>query len=102
MSPMIKHYGTQKKMNDIKKIQNLQLDKLLGSKYTFPDGDYIKVIEIKLRDKQIEGKGEDGIAPFITYEIRQGPGIPRRLTMFHQEFIDTYGHLFSVELGREE
>lgn len=83
-------------------IKKLKLDKLSGSKYTFPDGDFIKVIEIKLRDKQIEGKGEEGIAPFIMYEIQQGPGIPRRLSMFYQEFIDTYGHLFSVELGRKE
>ena len=83
-------------------MKKLKLDKLSGSKYTFPDGDSIKVIEIKLRDKQIEGKGEEGIAPFIMYEIQQGPGIPRRLSMFHQEFIDTYGHLFSVELGRKE
>ena len=83
-------------------IKKLKLDKLSGSKYTFPDGDSIKVIEIKLRDKQIEGKGEEGIAPFIMYEIQQCPGIPRRLSMFYQEFIDTYGHLFSVELGRKE
>ena len=83
-------------------IKKLKLDKLSGSKYTFPDGDSIKVIEIKLRDKQIEGKGKEGIAPFIMYEIQQGPGIPRRLSMFYQEFIDTYGHLFSVELGRKE
>ena len=83
-------------------MKKLKLDKLSGSKYTFPDGDSIKVVEIKLRDKQIEGKGEEGIAPFIMYEIQQGPGIPRRLSMFHQEFIDAYGHLFSVELGRKE
>ena len=83
-------------------MKKLKLDKLSGSKYTFPDGDSIKVVEIKLRDKQIEGKGEEGIAPFIMYEIQQGPGIPRRLSMFYQEFIDTYGHLFSVELGRKE
>ena len=83
-------------------MKKLKLDKLSGSKYTFPDGDSIKVVEIKLRDKQIEGKGEEGIAPFIMYEIQQGPGIPRRLSMFHQEFIDTYGHLFSVVLGRKE
>lgn len=83
-------------------MKKLKLDKLSGSQYTFPDGDSIKVIEIKLRDKQIEGKGEEGIAPFIMYEIQQGPGIPRRLSMFYQEFIDTYGHLFSVELGRKE
>ncbi len=83
-------------------IKKLKLDKLVGAKYTFPDGDSIQVYSVKLRDKQIENKGEEGIAPFITYEIQQGPGIPRRLTMFYQEFIDTYGHLFSDELGREK
>ncbi len=81
-------------------IKKLKLDKLVGAKYSFPDGDSIKVFEVKLRDKLIEGKGEEGIAPFIMYEIQQGPGIPRRLTMFYQEFIDTYGHLFADELGR--
>jgi len=82
-------------------IKKLRLHKLIGAKYTFPDGDYLQVREVKLRDKGIEGKGEDGIAPMITYHIRQGPGIPRQLNMFYQEFIDTYGHLFAKELGRE-
>jgi hypothetical protein len=82
-------------------IKKLRLDKLVGAKYTFPDGDYLQITEVKLRDKGIEGKGEDGIAPMITYHIRQGPGIPRQLNMFYQEFIDTYGHLFAKELGRE-
>ncbi len=63
-------------------IKKLKLDKLSGSKYTFPDGDSIKVIEIKLRDKQIEGKGEEGPAPVIMYEIQQGHGTPRRLSVF--------------------
>jgi len=83
-------------------IKKLKLEDLVGAKYVFPDGDSIKVFEVKLRDKQIENKGEVGIAPFITYEIQQGPGIPRRLSMFYQEFLDTYGHLFAKELNREE
>ena len=83
-------------------IKKLKLEDLVGAKYVFPDGDSIKVFEVKLRDKQIENKGEEGIAPFITYEIQQGPGIPRRLSMFYQEFLDTYGHLFAKELNREE
>lgn len=108
MSPMIKR--SQKKMTDInydpnqwpEEIKKLRLDKLVGAKYAFPDGDYILVTEVKLRDKGIEGKGVDGIAPCIKYHIQQGPGIPRQLTMFYQEFIDTYGHLFTKELGREK
>jgi len=79
----------------------LKLEDLVGAKYVFPDGDSIKVFEIKLRDRGIENKGKEGIAPFITYEIQQGPGIPRRLSMFYQEFLDTYGHLFGKELGRQ-
>jgi|TARA_R110002167_G_scaffold69934_1_gene196961 hypothetical protein len=82
-------------------IKKLQLDKLVGSKYTFPDGDSIEVTQIKLRDKVIENKGTDGIAPFVTYKVQQGPGIPRMLGMFYQEFIDTYGHLFPNELGHK-
>tara|TARA_Y100000389_G_scaffold68433_2_gene64903 strand:- start:519 stop:818 length:300 start_codon:yes stop_codon:yes gene_type:complete len=81
-------------------IKKLRLDKLVGAKYTFPDGDYLLVTEVKLRDRGIEGKGVDGIAPCVKYHIQQGPGIPRQLTMFYQEFIDTYGHLFADELGR--
>ncbi len=83
-------------------IIKLKLHKLVGAKYAFPDGDYLQIVEVKLRDKGIEGKGEDGIAPCIKYHIQQGPGIPRQLTMFYQEFIDTYGHLFAKELGREK
>ena len=102
---MIKHYGTQKKMSDnnLNDFENnkLRLDELVGSKYVFPDGDSIQVKEIKIRDKPIDGQGIDGSAPFITYLIQQGPGIPRQLSMFYQEFIDTYGHLFTKELDRE-
>ena len=83
-------------------IKKLRLDKLVGAKYTFPDGDYLLVTEVKLRDRGIEGKGVDGIAPCVKYHIQQGPGIPRQLTMIYQEFIDTYGHLFAKELGREK
>jgi hypothetical protein len=81
-------------------IKKLKLDKLVGAKYSFPDGDSIRVVEVKLRDKLIEGKGQEGIAPFIMYEIQQGPGIPIRMSMLYQEIIYTYGHLFSDELGR--
>jgi len=88
-------------LNQSSEIQKLQLEKLVGSKYVFPDGDYIQVKEIKMRDRVIENKAREGIAPYVTYMIGQGPGIPRQLGMFYQEFIDTYGHLFAKELNRE-
>lgn len=57
---------------------------LVGKKHTFEDGDSIEVVQVKRRD--------DGI--WITYHVQQGPGIPRKLLMKTEEFIDNYGHLF--------
>jgi hypothetical protein len=74
-------------------------DGLVGAKHTFPDGDSIMIFEIKLRDRLIEGAGIEGITPFITYEIQQGPGIPRRLTMSYNDFLGAYGHLFPLMGG---
>ena len=75
---------------------------LVGTKHTFPDGDSIMIFEIKLRDRLIEGEGIEGITPYIIYEIQQGPGIPRRLTMSYNEFLRTYGHLFPAMSGIQE
>jgi|TARA_R110000868_G_scaffold1170_1_gene9016 hypothetical protein len=75
---------------------------LVGSKHTFPDGDSIMIFEIKLRDRLIEGEGIEGITPFVTYEIQQGPGIPRRHTMSYNQFLGTYGHLFPAMSGKQE
>jgi hypothetical protein len=61
---------------------------LIGAKHTFSDNDSIEIIAVKLRDF------DEGISPFITYLIQQGPGIPRKLVMEFNEFIRTYGHLF--------
>jgi len=59
--------------------------KYLGKKYTFPDGNYIEVIQIKSR-----GPGQN----YITFHIKQGPGIARKLIVPLAEFGGTYGHLF--------
>jgi len=77
-------------------------DGLVGSKHTFPDNDSIMIFEIKLRDRLIEGEGVEGITPFITYEIQQGPGLPRRHVMPYNEFLRTYGHLFPAMSGIQE
>jgi len=58
---------------------------LVGQKFTFADGDYLEVIQIKWRGD------EDYL---VTYHVQQGPGIPRKLVMSLQEFIGTYGYLF--------
>lgn len=59
---------------------------LIGKSYVFEDGNLIKVTQMKERD---EGK------ILVTYEIHNGPGIPRRLVMEYPEFVSTFGHLFN-------
>lgn len=72
-------------MND--DIPNIEDYKhLLGKTYSFEDGDSLEIIQIKRRD--------DG--PWITYNVQQGPGIPRKLVMFAPEFVNMYGHLFGL------
>lgn len=58
---------------------------IIGKKYTFADGDFLEVIQIKSRSADIN---------LVTYLVQQGPGIPRKLVMEYNEFIGTYGHLF--------
>ena len=77
-------------------------DGLVGSKHTFPDGDSIMIFEIKLRDRLLEGEGREGVSPFVTYEIQQGPGQPRRHHMSYNAFLSTYGHLFPSMIGKQE
>lgn len=60
------------------------MNDLVGKSYTFEDGNKIEVFQIKRRDE-----GE-----FVTYHVYQGPGIPRKLIMQLDEFINNYGHLF--------
>ncbi len=66
----------------------LTKDNIVGIKHKFEDGDSIEVIQLKSRSEEIH---------LVTYHIQQGPGIPRKLVMELNQFIDTYGHLFEVE-----
>jgi hypothetical protein len=68
--------------------QKMVPENLLGAKHVFADGDSIEIVSVKLRDF------DGGISPFVSYQIQQGPGIPRKLVMEFNEFIKTYGHLF--------
>lgn len=63
----------------------LTKDNIVGLKHKFEDGDSIEVIQVKSRNDELH---------LVTYHIQQGPGIPRKLIMELNEFIDTYGHLF--------
>jgi hypothetical protein len=60
-------------------------ERLIGEKFTFADGDWLEVIQIKWR-------GDEDF--LVTYHVQQGPGIPRKLVMSLQEFLLTYGYLF--------
>jgi hypothetical protein len=60
------------------------LQKMVGKKYTFEDGDSLEIIQVKRRDN----------GPWVTFHVQQGPGIPRKLIMMLDEFQVTYGHLF--------
>lgn len=61
---------------------------IVGLNHTFDDNDSITVMQIKMRDGNI---------PWVTYQIQQGPGIPRKLVMQLDEFVNMYGHLFGVK-----
>jgi hypothetical protein len=58
---------------------------LVGQQYTFEDGNWLKVTQIKRRD--------DGY--WVTYLVRVGPGIPRMHVSPVGEFMQTYSHLFT-------
>jgi hypothetical protein len=60
---------------------------IIGKTHKFEDGDSITVIQIKIRDEN---------EPWVTYHVQQGPGIPRKLVMKYEEFVQLYGHLFGL------
>jgi hypothetical protein len=69
---------------DMEKVTAEWAEKLRDLSYVFEDGDSIEVVQVKRRDT----------GPYVTFNIRQGPGIPRKLVLSIDEFINTYGHLF--------
>ena len=64
------------------------MQNLVGKSYIFEDGSSITITQIKTIDDNI---------PWITYDIIQGPGIPRKLLMKYNEFMDHFGHLFNIK-----
>lgn len=61
------------------------MDNLVGKSYRFDDGSSISVTQVKNRDEGVQ---------LVTYNIQQGPGLPRKLVMTMDEFVSTFGHLF--------
>ena len=61
---------------------------LIGRAYTFPDGNKIEVMQIIERDNN---------ELWVTFQVYDGPGIPRRTVMSMSDFIGYYGHLFPEE-----
>jgi hypothetical protein len=60
----------------------------IGRQFTFEDNRSIKIIDVKLRDR-------DTVEWWVTYEIKFArDGVPKRLSMTEREFISAFGHLF--------
>jgi hypothetical protein len=60
----------------------------IGRQFTFEDNRSIKIIDIKIRDR-------DAVEWWVTYEVKFAKdGIPKRLSMTEKEFISAFGHLF--------
>jgi len=60
---------------------------LVGKSYIFEDGNRIEVIQIREQDEMRGGAS-------VTYLAYQGPGIPQKLILNYDQFIDIYGQLF--------
>lgn len=73
----------QSDYDEIKRVENYLY--LVGKTFRFEDGDKIEIVQIKRRDTGL----------VVTYHVFQGPGIPRKLVMSLEDFLETYGHLFN-------
>jgi hypothetical protein len=70
---------------------NIDEYNLVGQKYLFPDGNGIKVVQIKMRDDGI------GVTPYVTFLTFSGKGIPRKEVVTLTHFIGSFGHLFGIK-----
>jgi hypothetical protein len=60
---------------------------LVGRSYTFEDGNRMEIIQVREQDELRGGAS-------VTYLAYQGPGIPQKLVLNLEQFIDIYGQLF--------
>ena len=60
---------------------------LVGKSYTFEDGNRMEIIQVREQDELRGGAS-------VTYLAYQGPGIPQKLILNLEQFIEIYGQLF--------
>ena len=60
---------------------------LVGKSYTFEDGNRMEIIQVREQDELRGGAS-------VTYLAYQGPGIPQKLILNIDQFIEIYGQLF--------
>jgi hypothetical protein len=60
---------------------------LVGKSYTFEDGNRMEIVQVREQDELRGGAS-------VTYLAYQGPGIPQKLILNLEQFIDIYGQLF--------
>jgi hypothetical protein len=60
---------------------------LVGRSHTFEDGNRMEIIQVREQDELRGGAS-------VTYLAYQGPGIPQKLILNLEQFIDIYGQLF--------
>jgi hypothetical protein len=59
----------------------------VGRSHTFEDGNRMEIIQVREVDELRGGAS-------VTYLAYQGPGIPQKLILNLEQFIDIYGQLF--------
>ena len=62
-----------------------EMQNMVGREYIFEDGNSITVREIKRRDEE---------QYWVTYVVKNGPGVPARFLLEWNQFKEHYGHLF--------
>jgi hypothetical protein len=60
---------------------------LIGKSYRFEDGNSLTIVQIKERNTDDY---------WVTFESKISPSIPKRTVMPLIEFLELYGHLFSL------
>jgi len=60
---------------------------LVGKSYTFEDGNRMEIVQVREQDELRGGAS-------VTYLAYQGPGIPQKLILNLEQFMDIYGQLF--------
>ena len=60
---------------------------LVGRSHTFEDGNRMEIIQVREVDELRGGAS-------VTYLAYQGPGIPQKLILNLEQFMDIYGQLF--------